>query len=917
MQPAAEPRTFVGVEFRILGPLQVWSDQGRVQLAGAQTEKLLAALLLAGGHVVSVDALIDALWDGEAPATAKHQIHKLVGKLRRRVPGVVVTDGPGYRVVLGGSTLDAATFARLAAVPTISSLTAALDLWRGPALAGIDSRTLRASAAALDERRLAVIEMLMDLRLAAGDAAAVAGELKELVAAHPLHEALWCRLMTALYHCGRTADALAAYAEIRALLAAEVGVDPGPDLIRLHQQVLRGDPALDPPARKAPCTLPYDLPDFHGRSADLDRLLTAADAVVINAIDGMAGIGKTALAVHAAHRLAPRYPDGQLFCDLHAHTPGAEPVEPATALELLLRMLGVPPEAIPDGLDARSAAWRNELAGRKVLVVLDNAATAGQVRPLLPGAPGCLALVTSRRRLGVLDSATVLSLDVLRPAEALELFRAVVGDSRTDAESEAATEVVRLCGYLPLAIRVAATRLAHRRLWTIASLVERLRGGTGRLGELTVQDRGVGPAFALSYSDLEPDQQRMFRLLGLHPAADFDAYSAAALADVPLREAERLLEALVDAHLLGQPAAGRYSFHDLLREYARELAPADRAEPRARLHDYYLAAATAATDLINRESRRFEPTLTHPSQRLPPLADLDAARSWLAAERAALVAVATVTDGWQLACVLRAFFEFEGHFVDWQTTHERALRYAAGDPLGTTLIHFNLGALAMWTGRLADSMAHFHQALDCHEGLGHGQLEAVALTSLGMLAHLRHQDVEATGYLRRALAIEHGGLHTEALVWNNLGLAEGRLGERGALDHHLRALALARRVGSRTAERTTLLGLGETSLRLGFPAAEAFQEAYELARAGRFRMQEALALDGLAHATGDSRFWRQALNIYADLGVSRADVVRAHLENPGAARCDLCRAVSPVDTARLGPTVPAVAPRPLPARSRT
>ena len=246
----------------------------------------------------------------------------------------------------------------------------------------------------------------------------------------------------------------------------------------------------------------------------MERSLATADAVVITAIDGMAGIGKTALAVHAAHRLARRYPDGQLFCDLHAHTPGAQPVEPDVALERLLRMLGVPPESIPDGLDQRAARWRAELAGRRVLVVLDNASSAAQVRPLLPGSAACLALITSRRRLGVVEGATVLSLDVLPATEALELFAAVAGEGRAAAEPAAAAEVIELCGHLPLAIRIAATRLAHRPQWTVAAVARRLRAETDRLAELTLDDRGVGSAFALSYAQLEPAQQRMFQLVG-------------------------------------------------------------------------------------------------------------------------------------------------------------------------------------------------------------------------------------------------------------------------------------------------------------------------------------------------------------------------------------------------------------------
>jgi tetratricopeptide (TPR) repeat protein len=773
-------------------------------------------------------------------------------------------------------------FTDLSARPEIPELTAALALWRGPALAGVDSRMLGIAAAALDDRRLAVLEKLTDLRLAAGQAGAVAAELPPVVAENPLRETLRRQLMTALYRCGRQAEALGVYAETRRLLAEELGLDPGPELVRLHQQILRADPALEPDRPRAPCTLPYDLPDFSGRAGDLEHLLHAGPAVVITAIDGMAGIGKTALAVHAAYRLADRFPDGQLFCDLHSHTPGSRPLAPEQALERLLGMIGVPAETIPPELDQRVARWRAELAGRRVLVVLDNAVSAAQVRPLLPGSPRSLALITSRHRLGVLDGASVLSLDVLPEAEALELFGAVAGAARVTAEPVAVAEVIRLCGRLPLAIRIAATRLAHRPGWTVTALADRLRERANRLSELTLADRGVGPAFALSYAQLTPQQQRMFRLLGVHPGADFDAWSAAALVHGTPREAEEVLEALVDAHLLRSSGPGRYTFHDLLREYARSLAPSS-PQPRQRLHDYYLAVAVRATDVVGREARRFEPRLRLPPRHLPPLTGLDGALAWLTTEHRTLVEVTETTEDWQLACVLRAFFELRGHFADWRATHERALRTA--DAAGQVLLRFSLGGLCMWTGRLADGMEHLRRVL----GTGDRQLEATTLTSLGMLAHLLHRDAEAAGYLRLALAIDHDNGRTRAFGWNNLGLTEGRQGRaEAALQHHRRALAIARQLHSPSAVRTVLLGLGETSLRIGRPAEDDFRQALRLARDARYPMHEALALDGLAHATGDPTYWRAALAIFTDLGVAQADLVRRHLTAPAGRWCDLC-----------------------------
>lgn len=845
-------------------------------------------LLLADGQVTPVADLVDALWDGEPPASARHQVHKTVAALRLGLGDVIKTDGPGYRIDLDNAEVDVRAFRSSAATGTISGLVAALALWRGPALAGMVCRAVRGRADTLDEERLAVTEALIDLRLNAGRASSVAAELPALVAANPLRERLRAQLIVALYQSGRQAEAHAAYAEARALLADELGVDPGPELLRLHGQMLRGDPALDRPVPRTPDTLPYNLPDFVGRESELERLACRTLATPIAVIDGMAGVGKTALAVHAAHALWDSYPDGQLFCDLHGHTSGARPVEPEAALATLLVMLGVHIDSMPEGLDQRAARWRAELAGKRILLVLDNAASAAQVRPLLPGGSRCLTMVTSRQRLGTLDGAVAISLEVLPEAAALALFGAVAGTTRIAAERAASGRVVSLCGHLPLAIRIAGARLAHRRMWTVETLATRLQLENDRLDVLALEDRGVSSAFALSYAQLTSQQQRMFRLLGLHAGRDFDAYSAAALAGAGRRCAEDLLDGLVDAHLLRHSAPGRYGFHDLLRDYARRLADAEDGEPSRRLHDYYLAVATSATDLISPEARRFEPDIERVPCDRPTFDDVDDALSWLAVEQPTLLSAVESGDGWQLACVLRAFFEHRGHFADWRATHEWALGRTSADPRATALLRFNLGALAMWIGRYEEGLVHFREALAHVES--DPELAATALTNMGMLTHLLDRDDEAAGYLRRALAIDHHNIRTKALGWNNLGLTEGRSGRsRLALGHHQKALRLARQIGSPTAERGILLGLGETLLRLGMPASEPFRCAAAMARAGRFRMQEALALDGLAHATGDSSYWVEAMTIFTELGVRHAGLVRRHLDRPHEINCDLCR----------------------------
>ena len=740
------------MEFLLLGPVEVRRAGQRVAVGGPQAEKALATLLLAGGRVVGLDPLVDALWDAEPPPTAVHQVHKLIGGLRRRIPGVIDTDGHGYRIRPGAGTLDVDRFEQLARRAEIPDLVAALALWRGTALAGVDSRVLRTAATALDDRRL---------RRAGAAHRPAAGRRP---GRHGRHRAA---------AAGRRAPAAgnpAPAADDRALPLRPAGRGPRrvrgdpqpagrgarprprPELVRLHQQILRADPALEPDRPRPPCTLPYDLPDFAGRGDDLDRLLHAGPAVVITAIDGMAGIGKTALAVHAAYRLADRFPDGQLFCDLHSHTPGARPLEPAEALERLLRMIGVPPETIPAALDERVARWRAELAGRRVLVVLDNAVSAAQVRPLLPGSPHALVLVTSRRRLGVLDGATVLSLDVLPWAEALALFGAVAGAARVAAEPAAAAEVVRLCGRLPLALRIAGSRLAHRPGWTVAALADRLRERADRLDELTLADRGVGPAFALSYAQLAPAEQRMFRLLGVHPGADFDAWSAAALAGCTPRAAEDVLEALVDAHLLRSARAGPV--------HLPRPVPGVRPRPGAGEPERRGAGCTTTTWPRRRRDRpdqpprcrRFEPRLARPPAQLPDLADLDAALAWLATEHTDAGRGDRddrTTGSWPACCGRSSSCAGTSPTGGPPTSGrcgwpaDRPARAGAAPVQPRRAVHVDRPA-----GR---GMAHLRRRAAAR---GDRPLEATTLTSLGMLAHLLHRDAEAARHLRRALAID-------------------------------------------------------------------------------------------------------------------------------------------------------------------
>src|SRR5215467_4960590 len=608
--------------FHVLGPLQVTRAGAPVTLGGPRERVLLAALLVEHGRVVSVDGLAQALWGDHPPATARHQVAIGVSRLRKALAAagagrdVIATCAPGYLVA--GGWLDARCFeerARQARDALAAGdreeaarlLRAALSLWRGPALNGIDRPFAEIEAARLEERRLMVTEEHVGLELDLGRHEELVGELFALVRAHPLRERLRGLLMLALHRAGRRAEALTVYQDGRRQLVETLGVEPGPQLRAMHQALLRDEPAWDgdrPPRRAGdpaaggdqaghippvPAQLPPDVRGFTGRRAELDALdeLAAIPQAAANGagerplpigiVAGVAGVGKTGLALHWGHRAMHRFPDGQLYADLRGYDAHREPLPPGAALDGFLRALGVPGEQIPGGLDERAALFRSALHGRQVLIVLDNARTPEQVRPLLPGSSSCLVLVSSRDRLDDLvacEGARLYALGVLHLGEASDLLGRMAGDRRIDPAT--AGRIAVLCDRLPLALRIAAARLAIHPDGAAADLADRLADEQRRLAELSQAHRGVRASFALSYRELPARAATLFRLLGLLDAADFAAWAAAALLDAATREAEDLLDQLVQAGLLevaGRDGAGqvRYRLHDLMRLYAREL----------------------------------------------------------------------------------------------------------------------------------------------------------------------------------------------------------------------------------------------------------------------------------------------------------------------------------------------------------
>ncbi|SEQ79979.1 DNA-binding transcriptional activator of the SARP family [Lentzea xinjiangensis] len=900
------------MEYRILGPLELWSAERSVALGGERQQKLLALLLLNAGAVVTFDRLIDELWE-DPPQTARRQVCNAAAAVRRVVTGGggrLATSTHGYRLDLPDGSLDADRFrsavrdaevlaGRGEAARAVELLHGALDLWRGPVLAGLGSASIDAAGHVLAEQRLQAVERLAELRLELGEVTSLLGPLAGQVAEHPLRESLRATLVRALDRAGRRGDALAVFEEGRRALADQLGADPGPELRELHAELLRAQPAAP---RRSP--LPFDIPDFTGRESEVDSLVEAIGtrSPAIVTIEGMGGIGKTALAVHVAHRLEDRFPDGRCYVDLRGFTAGTPPMTAGAALEVLLRQLGVPAEEVPVDPDARRELWLTEVSHRRVLVVLDNAADAHQVRALLPGAPGAVVIVVSRCHLMSIEGAVPVSLDVLPGDDAVALFRRIAGP-RADAEPEAVAEVISLCGRLPLAIRIAASRFS-RRPWTVAHLADRLRDRQRRSRAFTANDLSVAGVLALSYHHLGTDRQELFRLLSLVPGADFDAHAAAALAGVPVFDAQDVLEELVECNLLMQRRADRYCLHDLVRDCARDLAgaahaPSELDTARHRLFDYYLHLA----DVRGRRSmpgrRGFEPELRWPAE-LPASESEDDDIRQLRAEYKNMVAVAgyASTHGWhvhawQLPCLLMPYLTRVGQRSGVLELSRNALKAARalgdrrGESMALTTIAFalreagrhgevlefldraiaisrelgdlpaavgglrDLGASQVQAGMLEAAAASFAEAVALARSTGDQRAEVNSAIDLGLVDCNLGRHAEAEARFRDALAVHQldGYVGGEVVVLINIGwLAQLRGRDAEAVVALERAVRLSREIGMSRGEGISLAWLGVTYRRLGRTedAVRVGREALESARRMDLREPEGDALNGLA-----------------------------------------------------------------------
>ncbi|MEV0592500.1 AfsR/SARP family transcriptional regulator [Nonomuraea cavernae] len=839
------------MELRLLGPIELLSDGRQVPLGGAKPRVLLATLLLAPCRVITVERLIEAIWQDDPPASARGVLQTYVASLRRAfagagLPEVIVSHRLGYAAEVPPDSLDKDVFERLVEQgrraardgghrEAAQSFRAALALWRGPALGGIGDTYLRAEAARLEELRLAALEERIAADLAMGQDDGLVDELSKLVTAHPARERLRRDLMVLLYQAGRQADALATYQQGRRVLVEELGIEPGPELRRVHESILRSDPALLRAAKvPPPRQLPWPPPDFTAREeelADLRARLTGQDTMPVCVIFGPGGVGKSALALRAAHEIAHHYPDGQLHVELRGTT--EVPPTPQEVLGRLLRDLepGTPP---PGTLEECAARYRTLLADRRKLIVLEDAAAERQVRPLLPGARGCGVIVTSRNRLAGLAGASVLDLGLLPDDAALHLLGRVAGAERVATDPDAAARIVRQCGGLPLALRIAGARLVSRRHWPVARLADRLADEQGRLDELAAGDQEVRAGIALSYDLLPPEAKTALRRLGLLGLPYVPVWVAAAAMETGLDEAEEVLDQLVDVSLaavVGTDATGRarYRLHDLIRLFARERAHAE--EPEAERTSMVRRVLGGWLWLLERLSEavpsgwiplRVTVGLARPVE--PEVARMALAdpHGWFRGEEESLIVaveLATAMDLDDIAVGLAAAlssvafegsqYVFDNPFATWHRTHEAALAVARrmDNALGEATLLGGLGHLHYERDQYAESREYLGQALSLFRSAGDARGEAATLAALGAACREQGYLPEALHFLGRASALWAGLADPAALahVKRMTGTVHLERGDFPACRADLdAALSLYREAGNRRGEGLTL-----------------------------------------------------------------------------------------------------------------
>lgn len=917
------------LEVRVLGAVEAVGPGGTVVLTDTR-RVILGVLALRAGDVVHYTELVDVLWGQAPPRTAFKTLHSHVARIRQAlsasgVSPVVSTRHPGYVLELPRDRVDAHRFEQLVtdahtdlahgdAQKAVRSLRAAARLWRGEPFSGLDlGEWGRHELDRLRELWLSATENRWDAEIATGGAAAAVLELPRLVAAEPMRERLTGLLMMALYRLGRHAEALTVFERLRRLLADELGADPGPELSALHTAILRRDLAQDapaappPPRTPAPAQIPARVGHFTGRSAELSDLDSALDGdePPIVVISGPAGMGKTALAVQWAVRIADRFTDGQLFLDLRGHDPD-HAMTAEQALAHLLRGLDVPEDRIPAGEVARSALYRTVLHAKRCVVLLDNAGTVADVLPLVPGSDTSVLVVTSRRSLTALVTRHAthhLVLDTLDEASSIALLEKVLGRARVAREPAAATRLATLCAGMPLALRIAAARLVGLPSKSIAELAEELAGD--RLDGFAVDgdSRTVRTVLASAYRPLPPAPRRMLRPLGAVPAPTFGVHLGAALADLDVSTAQGVLTELAGAHLVVSAGDGRYRFHDLIQEFARDRAAAEEPDPDAvtdRLLDWYLAVAAGANQLVNPDRDAVQPEYRFPLPPLPFAADRQAATGFLESERDGFLPTVRYahehgrpTHAWHLVYLLTSFYEVSGHWTDRVELCRAGLAAAldAGDRTGEAEMRRALGVAFYMTRRLADAVETNLTALAVVREVGDLAGEGHVLNNLAnAYAELRRFDEAVPAFrlagerataagnrlgfalsqrnlghalvrmnraeegiapLTTALAMfdDIGNARLVAGTLDTLGEAHRDLGKHGeALHDFAKALAISREIGDRWLEWELLRDCGLVHLSVGDTAAalDHFGQSLAVTRAVRDRNGEAIALNLIA-----------------------------------------------------------------------
>jgi DNA-binding SARP family transcriptional activator len=891
------------VEFRILGPVEIWVAGRGFPVGEPRQQAVLAVLLVEAGRTVSVDALVDRVWGESPPQQARRSLQAHIARIRRAleqaaaaesVPApaagqLLVRGAGGYRVDVDPDQVDLLRFrailtrcrsATLAAGTRAAALREALRLWRGEPLAGIGGSWADRMRRTMRNEHIDAVVAWATAEIRIGNAAATIGPLTDLTAEHPLGEAAAATLMRALYAAGRPSDALGQYARIRQNLRDELGIDPGPELHAIHQAVLRRDlpavtgraaaeplPTPSQAPRQVPAQLPADVPTFTGRLeelAELGHILAEVDrstAPVIAFLTGTAGVGKTALAVHWGHLVRQRFPDGQLYLDLRGYDP-EQPVPPADALAAFLTVLAPGGPEIPLGVEERAARYRTEIATRQMLIVLDNVATVEQVRPLLPGTSSCLVVVTSRDSLAglvALHGARRVNLDLLPAPDAITLLRRLIGD-RVDAEPAAAAALADRCVRLPLPLRLAAELAASRPSATLSELVAELHERQRALDLLSGSgDRraAVRAVFSWSIQQLSPDAAHAFVVLGAHPAPTFDAYALAALTGGDLAAVRQLLHVLARAHLVHPVGPARYGMHDLLRAYAARLAADPDGRPYPidvdvsaalnRVHDYYLGTAAIAMERLYPGESARRPSVPPPATPTPDLTDQVTARTWLDTELSGLEAVAAhgAAHGWpahtvRLSAVLFRYLDGARETAGLNIHgHARAAARATGDRVGEAAALNGLGGMHMMAGRHAAAVEHLQLAFDLYRAEDDQLGQARALGNLGMVDERTGRYGNAARHLEAALA------------------GVGRMGGGPTIEAHLltRLGAMEARLGRDDSARNHL----GRALSLHRQAGHRFGEAWALTGLGELEAS-AGRLDRAADLHG------QALTLFGQLG---------------------------------------------------